>query len=135
MRKLTVSRNEMNLPLEIRVIKKFFKKEKQDRYIGFVASEKNRQKFIRELSHLRDLQWNLFDEVNSFEPSQIQGSKSNQGCYVISEDASVDRTFISVSKIHELTDSGNAFIVVFGEAEQLYYEGEPPFKRYMSKRH
>lgn len=132
---MDVGRNEMNLTLEIRVIEKFFKKEKQDRYIGFVSSDKNRQKFIRELSHLRDLQWNLFDEVSSFNPKQIQRLESNQACYVISEDASVDKTFIAVDKIHELTDSGNAFILVFGEAELLYYEGEPPFNRYMSKSH
>jgi exopolysaccharide biosynthesis protein len=125
----------MDLPLEIRVIKKFFKKEKQDRYIGFVSSGKNRQKFIRELSHLKDLQWNLFEEVSSFYPKQIQGFKSNQACYVISEDTSVDQTFIAVDEIHELTDSGNAFILVFGAADQMYYEGEPPFNRYMSKKH
>jgi hypothetical protein len=124
----------MNLPLEIRVIEKFFKKERQDRYIGFISSDKNRQKFIRELSHLRDLQWNLFEEVSSIELGQIENQKFKKCCYVISEDASVDQTFIDFSEINKLTDSGNAFILVFGESEQLYYEGEPPFNRYMSKK-
>jgi folylpolyglutamate synthase/dihydropteroate synthase len=124
----------MNLPLEIRVIEKFFKKEKQDRYITFVSSKKNRKKFIETLSHLKDLQLDLFKEVNTFDPEQIANYNAAQACYVISEDSSLDQTFLAVENINELTDSGNAFILVFGEAEQIYYEGEPPFNRYMSKK-
>jgi folylpolyglutamate synthase/dihydropteroate synthase len=131
---LVLAKNKMNIPLEIQIIKKFFKKEKQDRYIAFIASMKNRTKFIQTLSHLKDLQWELFKEVNSFDPKQIASNTAAHACYVISEDSSVDQTVLLVDNIKELTDSGNAFILVFGEAEQIYYEGEPPFNRYISKK-
>ncbi|MGZ3912041.1 MAG: hypothetical protein ACXVBR_18285 [Flavisolibacter sp.] len=121
--------------MEIRVIEKFFKKEKQGRYITFVSSKRNRSKFIQELSHLKDLQWNLFEEVNSFDLKQITSYTPTQSCYIISEDSSVDQTSVTIGNIDLLTDKGRAFLLVFGEAEQIYYEGEPPFNRYISKKH
>ena len=124
----------MNVSLEIRVIEKFFKKEKQNRYIAFVSSKKNRKKFIQELSHLNDLQWSLFQELKSFDIQQIDLRLSKGNCYVISEDSSVDQSSIPLADIDKLIDSGKAFILVFGDAEQIYYEGEPPFNRYLSKR-
>jgi hypothetical protein len=124
----------VNIAFEIRVIQKFIRKEKQSRYISFVSSKKNRKKFIRELPHLRDLQWNLIGEVKSFEPAMISNNDSVQLCYVISEDNSVDGHTIDMSEVMALSNSGNAFILVFGEAEQVYYEGEPPFNRYFSKK-
>jgi len=124
----------VNISLEIRVIEKFIRKEKQSRYISFVSSKKNRKKFIRELPHLKDLEWNLFVEVNSFSPEMINHFDPRQFCYVISEDSSVDGRRINVSESFSLTNSGNAFILVFGEVEEVYYEGEPPFNRYFSKK-
>ena len=124
---------EMNLSLEISVIEKFFKKEKRDRYIGFISSRKNRRKFIIELAHLKDLQWDFFKEVNSYSPELLSGKYLSQPCYVISEDASIDQTTVSLEKLPQLTNTGQAMIVVFGEADQIYYQGEPPFNRYISK--
>lgn len=125
-------RHEMNLPLEIRVIKKFFKKEKQERYIAFVSSGRSRKKLLQQLSHLRDLQWNLFEEVNYFEPGTV-AHIDEQSCYVISDDPSVDQRSISISEANRLCESGEAFILVFGDAERVYYQGEAPFNRYFSK--
>lgn len=120
----------MNKSLEIQVIQKFFQKAKQERYVGFISSEKKRKKFTQNLSHLKDLNWNLLQEVNSFPPTLIRNSFTS--CYVISEDASVDGTIVSADGINSLTNTGQASILVFGEAEQIYYEGEPPFNRYIS---
>ncbi|MDP4265362.1 MAG: hypothetical protein Q8941_22740 [Bacteroidota bacterium] len=119
----------MNTALEIKVIEKFFTKAKHNRYAGFISSTKNRFKFIRELSHLKDLRWELFSGINSFDLSGV-GSRS---IYVISEDPGYDGKTITRDQIVLLTDSGYAFILVFGEAEQVYYEGEPPGNRYISE--
>lgn len=122
----------MDTNLEIRIIKKFFKKEKQDRYIAFVSSINNRKKFLNELSHLKDLKWELFQEVRNFNLIQIANLNSNQLCYVISEDPSFDQSYIDITDINEILNSGKAMILVFGNADQIYYEGEPPNNRYLS---
>jgi hypothetical protein len=124
----------MNLQLEILAIQKFFRKEKQERFIGFVSSKKNRRKFISLLCHLRDLKWDLFQEVSSFDPDMVGNYTSNQTCYIISEDKSADQSYIPIDKIYSLENEGYAFILIFGEAEQVYYEGEPPDNKYISKR-
>jgi hypothetical protein len=123
----------MNVPLEIRVIEKFFKKEKQSRYINFITSEKNRNKFINQLSHLKDLNWELFQEVSSFDLSKVGNEYLSKACYVISEDDTIDGTNIAFEKVSDLMESGYAMIIVFGEADKIYYEGEPPYNRYLSK--
>jgi hypothetical protein len=123
----------MNILLEISVIEKFFKKEKQDRYINFISSSKNREKFIQQLCHLKDLKWELFQEVSSFNISDIEKQYSSQLCYVISEEPSVDGTNIALEKVPALTNNGYAMIIVFGDADKIYYEGEPPYNRYLSK--
>ena len=122
---------KMNIPLEILVIERFFKKDKRDRYISFISSKKNRKKFIQTLPHLRDLNWDLFNEVSCFDPGLV--GVDSGSCYVISEDASVDQTILSATDIDKFADSGQAFILVFGDARQIYYEGEPPFNRYISQ--
>ena len=43
----------MNPALEIKLIKNFVVKEKQERYIQFVGSKKARPKVIRDLGHFR----------------------------------------------------------------------------------
>ena len=127
----------MNIPLEIKVIQKFFRKEKQERYIGFITSGKNRRKFIKELPHLKDLNWEMFIEINSFNEafiSPVNKGKNQVGksCYVISEDPSFDQTTIDINQVNRITGTGYAMIIVFGEADRVYYEGEPPYNRYLS---
>ncbi len=118
--------------IEIQIIKKFFRLEKQQRYINFVSSSKNRKKFIEQLAHLKDLRWDLFTEVSSFNVSLISSQLRNLSCYVISEDPAVDGTLVPLEKISSLTDTGFALILIFGQGDQIYFEGEPPFNRYIS---
>ena len=123
----------MDTELEIQVIKKFIRKEKQKRYIGFVSSSKNRKKFIAELAHFKDLSWDLFQEVSDFNPSLISPKLVRDFCYVISEDTSADGSVIPLEKIPSVIGNGFGMIIVFGQGDQIYYEGEPPYNRYMSK--
>ena len=128
----------MNIPLEIKVIEKFIRKEKQERYKQFVSSTKARIKFIKELPHFRDFKWDLLQEVNENEKQTIfQAFNSLQNykstCYVISENALIDQKELSISEAIEIVGSDMATILVFGDANMIYFEGEAPKNRYISK--
>jgi hypothetical protein len=128
----------MSTQLEIAVIKKFVTKDKQARYIQFVSSDKTRKKFLNVLSHFRDFNWNLLEELSSehdiLDKLQRLNFKVND-CYVISEDSEIDQKIISIEKV--LNKIGGyrdyATILVFGNADMIYFEGEPPHNRYISK--
>lgn len=129
-----IGRSSMNIPLEIKVIKRFFKKEKQERFIGFVSSVKNRKKFILELSHLKDLNWEYFTEAPSIDIINTAVKGIADSCYVISESSAVDGSCLPIDQALALTDSGFAMILVFGDANQIYYEGESPHNRFLSNK-
>jgi hypothetical protein len=128
----------MNTQLELEVIKKFVRKEKQSRFKQFISSIKNRKKFLNELPHFKDFKLELFDEVRVNEReiifSKLKSLKGNQNtCYVISENATIDQKQISVEEAISFLDSDLATILVFGQAEMIYYEGEPPNNKLISK--
>jgi hypothetical protein len=58
---------KMNTQLEIEVIEKFIKREKQFRYKQFILSIKNRKKFLNELPHFKDFKSKLFEQVKTDE--------------------------------------------------------------------
>ena len=92
-----------NVELEIKVIKKFIVKAKQDRYIQFVSSPKNRHKFINNLSHPNFFKWDLFDDVKGNKEQIIlqalqNNSVADKTCYVISEDADIDAKTLTQKK-------------------------------------
>lgn len=127
----------MNQPLEIKVIQKFVAKDKQSRYIQFVSSEKNRDKFISELPHFNHFRWELLEEVHKEEAQEIQKRLKSLNiqktdCYAISENPDIDQKTLSFDEA--LTEIGGmATILVFGDAEMIYFEGEPPKNRFISK--
>ena len=127
----------MNQRLEIKVIQKFVAKDKQSRYIQFVSSEKNRAKFIIELPHFNHFRWELLEEVHKEEAQEIQKrlkalNIKGTECYVISENRDIDQQTLFFDKaLAEI--GGMATILVFGDAEMIYFEGEPPKNRFISK--
>ena len=128
-----------NIDLEIKVIKKFVDKLKQDRYIQFITSPKNRHKFIADLSHFNFLQWDKFDKVNGNETeivmTKLQKRKVlDTTCYVISENKEIDTKVLDIkSAISETVGYGMGTILVFGNADIIYYECETMNTRYISK--
>jgi hypothetical protein len=127
----------MNQPLEIIVIQKFVAKDKQSRYIQFVSSEKNRNKFISILPHFNHFRWELMEEVHKEEAQEIQMhlkllNIKGTDCYAISENPDIDQKTLSFDEA--LTEiRGMATILVFGDAEMIYFEGEPPKNRFIGK--
>jgi hypothetical protein len=129
----------MNQTLEIKVINKHVLKDKQSRYIQFVSSEKHRNKFIKELPHFNHFRFELLDEVHKEEVQEIQRrlkalSIKRTDCYVISENPAIDQKTLPLDEAMQEMN-GMATILVFGDAEMIYFEGEPPKNRYISKTH
>lgn len=128
----------MNTQLEIAVIEKFVRKEKQARYKQFISSIKNRKKFIKQLPHFKDFRFELFEEVKSIEQKvlhqKLKSIKGNQNtCYIISENPNIDQKQLNIEDAIPFLNSDFATILVFGQAEMIYYEGEPPNNKFISK--
>lgn len=129
-----------NAELEIKVIKRFIDKAKQDRYIQFISSPKNRHKFIRDLSHFNFFQWGLFEAVKGNEKQAILQALQKNGvadetCYVISENSAIDtKTLDTREAIRETVGYGMGTILVFGDAEIIYFESETMNTRFISTR-
>src|SRR5947207_14413975 len=108
-----------NIDLEIKVIKKFVDKAKQDRYTQFVSSPKNRHKFISDLAHFRFFRWDLFDSVKGIkEQAILQALQSNhvpdKTCYVISENPNIDTNTLDIkTAISETVGYGMGTILFF----------------------
>ncbi|HEU4861998.1 MAG TPA: hypothetical protein VFT15_19275 [Chitinophagaceae bacterium] len=128
-----------NVDLEIKVIKRFINQAKQNRYIQFVSSPKNRHKFIRDLSHFNFLKQDLFNDVKGIEEEVILEALRKHGvpdktCYVISENSRIDtKTMDTKEAISETVGYGMGTILVFGNADIIFYECETMNVRFISK--
>lgn len=132
-----------NTDLEIEVIKKFVDKGKQDRYIQFVSSPKNRHKFISDLAHFRFFKWDLFGDVKGNKEQVIfqtlqtlqKNSVADKTCYVVSENTDIDtKTLDTKDAISQTVGYGMGTILVFGDSDMIYFEGEDMNTRYISKK-
>jgi hypothetical protein len=127
-----------NLDLEIKVIGRFIVKSKRDRYLTFLQSDKTRNKFTNLLAHFRDLRLELFEKVKSNERQIILERVNSLGklkdCYLISESSKLDQEKLGIdSALNEVIGSGIGTLIVFGDAEIVYYESENPSDRWLSK--
>ena len=134
-----------NTALEIAMIKKFVVKHKQERYAGFLSSQKNRKKFLDTLAHFRDFQWDKFDELSDTTVKQsamlISRLKSagltDANCYLISEDAETDTKTMSLTAVVKesilMNVKGCATILIFGDANVVVFLDEPPNGVFISK--
>jgi len=128
----------MNLELEVKIIERFIKKAKKDRYLTFIKSGKSRIKFIKELAHFHDLRDDLFEEVIGDVYKTIISRVNNLNritdCYLISESSVLDQKRLDINTaLRETIGSGMGTLIVFGDAEIVYYEGEGPSDRLISK--
>jgi hypothetical protein len=128
----------MNNILEQTFINKYVIKEKRNRYLNFIAKEKTRKKFTRELAHTLDLDWRKFREISGNDSekkliiSKIEANKHISSCYVISYWEKYDGKLFSVDDAINDIIGEQEVILIFGNAEVVYYEGEAPGNRYIS---
>ena len=129
----------MNINLEKKLIEKFIIKEKKERYLTFIEKEKTRKKFLNELYHFKDFNWSLFEKIPGNEQegerilSKLNEKKNITSCYVISVDENFDGKTYSLKDAIEQIVWIEGTIKVFGEADIVYYEGEAPDRRFISK--
>lgn len=122
--------------LEILTIRRFFKKDKVDRYVGFVSKPALRPKFIAKLAHFKDLNYDKFRLAVPNETDLILAAAKRLGvntCYAISENNRIDGQFLDIYKaIGETIGYQMGTLLVFGSAEAVYYEGEEMKDRWIS---
>lgn len=122
--------------LEVLTIRKYFRKEKSDRYVEFVSRSRSRSKFIGRLAHLNDLDFGKFRKLSNNEASQIREMARNAKfdiCYAISENKRIDGQFLDIeSAIKDTIGYGMGTLLVFGSAEVVFYEGEEANDRWIS---
>ena len=120
------------------LIKKFISKDKQDRYLGFLDQDKNRKKFTKELYHFKDFNWELFREISGNETvwttiaKRVDSNKNISTCSIISANSEYDGKIMSFDEALKNIVGIEGTILIFGDAEIVYYEGEPPKNRYIS---
>jgi hypothetical protein len=61
-----------NLDLEIKVIERWVSKDKQERFIGFVADSAKRKKFTDELAHFKHLKSDKFEHIRKTNIIELQ---------------------------------------------------------------
>ena len=59
-------------------VRRFVAKDKQQRYIGFLLTDKTRHKFIEQLYHFKHLYWKLFGEIQGNENERHHLDKNNK---------------------------------------------------------
>ena len=120
------------------LIKKFIIKDKQDRYLAFLDKDKTRKKFTKELYHFKDFNWKLFREIPGSETewktiaTRINSNKNFSTCSVICVNNEYDGKIMSVDEAIKNVVGIEGTILIFGDAEIVYYEGESPKNRYIS---
>jgi len=127
----------MDVELEAKVIKRFIINRKQERYLGFIQAEKTRRKFTDELAHFSS-QLKDFEEIKGNEWKVLEEKLKNLGnptdCYMISENSEIDAKRLDVKlALRESIGYGSGTLIVFGDANMVYYEGEGPSDRWISK--
>jgi hypothetical protein len=130
------SRELTETELEILTINRYFQKDKAKRFVDFVMKDKNRAKFISTLAHTRDLDYSKFRKVEKREKEFVMEMLSKQKlskCYVISENKKIDGLYMNSEKALDSTIGyGMGTILVFGDAEIIFYEGEEPGNSWVS---
>ncbi|KAA3439845.1 hypothetical protein [Rufibacter hautae] len=127
----------MDAELEAKVIKRFIVDRKQERYLTLIQAEKTRSKFTNALAHFSS-QLKDFEEIKKNEWKVLEEKLKNLGnptdCYVISENGEIDARRMNVElALRESIGHGFGTLVVFGDANLVYYEGEGPSDRWISR--
>ena len=127
-----------SLTLELKVIERFIHKNKQKRYKQFVSVEKTRSKFLNDLPHFKYFKNERFMKVERHEMALIlerlkEVKRASSTCYAISENPNLDKKILDIAFALDATIGyGMGTILVFGDADIVYYEGENASERLIS---
>src|SRR6266702_6871936 len=94
----------MAVDIEVKTIKKFIIKDKQERYLTLISASNKRKKFINELAHFSHLKPGCFEHLKGVTISElILRIGAYKDCYVISENNTIDAKRIDTLKALNLT--------------------------------
>jgi hypothetical protein len=121
---------------ELLLIKTFVTKERQERYLNLIATEKGRKKFRTYLSHFSDLNDKYCIPHSLVSYPQLYDLLKSEGapdvCYVISENSKYDlKTLPIMDATKQLFNSGIAFFLSCVPGRLVYYEGEDSTRRFV----
>jgi hypothetical protein len=126
--------------LEAKVVSRFVVKAKRDRYLSFVTSPRNRSKLLADLhSATVFLKMEAFEQVMGLEEEVIRQALQRQGlststCYVISDNKRLDTHVLPLPEaLRAVIGWGLGTLLVFGDAQVVYFEGEGKNVRYISR--
>lgn len=128
----------MRPDLEEKFINHYVLKVKRSRYLGFIKLLKSRGKFLEMLYHGQDLDKSRFQDLNDVGLHENEAIttklKTLKGilCYVISVNTALDGRELSLTDALAQVVGREGNIIIFGELEAVYYEGEAPYNRYLS---
>jgi hypothetical protein len=124
---------------ELLLIKQFIIKDRQERYLNLIQTDKGRKKFRNYISHFKDLNSKYCIPVHTLQ-SHIQlcdllklGGAPNAS-YIISENSKYDmRSLDIIDAAKQLFASGIAFFLSSIPGKLVYYEGEEVNERFILK--
>lgn len=125
---------------ELLLIKNFVIKERQERYLNLIATEKGRKKFRTYIAHFKDLNSKYCIPITSFNSySELHDSLKSSGapdiCYVIAENSKYDMNALPImDAARQLFSSGMAYFLSCIPGKLAYYEGEDANQRFILKR-
>lgn len=124
-----------DINIESKVIQNFIVKNKRDRYLNFIQKPKTRKKFTNELAHFSS-QLDDFEEITGDERQiiydRLQTINQTDNCYVISENSEIDGQRMKIDRaLTETIGFGMGTLIVFGDADLVFYEGEGPSDRWI----
>lgn len=116
---------------EIAFIKKFIKKDRQQRWLHYVESN-NRQKLISNLAHCNDFKntkgiKSLHESSSDYDKLYKLIEEENKGrlVYIISENSDIDQSFLPLDEALEKTKTGSFCAILIINIERLaLYLGE-----------
>ncbi len=128
----------MSQDIEKKVIERFVVKTKRDRYLTLIERGNTRGKFISELAHFRDLRQERFEEISGDAKKvirdRIKGLGIIKDCDLISENTELGRKRLDIdTALSKIIGHGIGTLIVFGDAEMVFYEAEEPNCRWISK--
>jgi hypothetical protein len=120
---------------EILTINKYCKSENRKRLIGLMTT--NRSKFRETLPHFDSLDLSLFDNLIKNEKTIIKSIATKLGIekvQIISENSGFDRKIMDLEECMDIVlSSGFGNLLIFGDSDFVYYEGEGKNNRWISK--
>ncbi|QIX62174.1 hypothetical protein HER32_13675 [Hymenobacter sp. BT18] len=127
----------MNKELEVAFINKYVVKEKRQRYIGFIEKPTRRRDFLEMLYHGQDIDKSKYRRLDAFYErtilQQVGKLPEDSNCYIISVNKKLDGQEMSISAaLKKLEPYTEGIVLIFGNCEVVYYQGEPPHNEWLS---